>query len=157
MSASEPRIRVRSLLVCEDIRREDNGKEMLLGVFSGIIAAPKLPLKLPRIGFRIEAQSPSGAIAGPTEVLIFGPDRKLAIKVDGDLPPMPTLRPNDPFSFSFTVGPVTIEREGRYVVKWKTAGHEYRAGDFFVSTGRLSRMGPIGRGAQVSEDQSREP
>ena len=37
MSASEPRIRVRSLLVCEDIRREDNGKEMLLGVFSGII------------------------------------------------------------------------------------------------------------------------
>ncbi|BBK38961.1 hypothetical protein STAQ_40390 [Allostella sp. ATCC 35155] len=151
------RIKVRSLIVCEDIRREDNGKELLLGVFSGIIAAPKLPLKLPRMGFRIEAQIKAGDMSGPTEVLVFGPDRKQIIKIDGEFPASPTLRPGEPFSFSFTIGPVTFEKEGWYVVRWKMAGEEYRAGDFAISTGRHDPNQPIARGAPVAESAGAEP
>lgn len=151
MNGSAARLRIRSLLVCEDIRREDNGKELLLGVFSGVITAPNVPLKLPRIGVRIEAQVQSGEIAGPTEVLIFGPDRKLAIRVEGELPAASALGAV-PFSFSFTMGPITFEREGRYVVRWKVAGHEHRAGDFFVSMRRHGRREAIGHAKPVAAD-----
>lgn len=150
MKASS-RIKVRSLILCEDIRREDNGKELLLGVFSGVIAAAKLPLKLPRIGFRIEAQTRAGDLSGPTEVLVFGPDRKQLIKVDGEFPASPTLKAGEPFSFSFTIGPVTFEKEGWYSVRWRMAGEEHRVGDFSISTGRHAPNQPVGRGAPVAE------
>jgi hypothetical protein len=33
-------------IVCDDIRREDNGKEIIIGVYSGSIVVPQFPATL---------------------------------------------------------------------------------------------------------------
>jgi hypothetical protein len=40
-----------SVLICDDIRREDNGKEIYLGVYSGGIIVPFVPFILPKLCF----------------------------------------------------------------------------------------------------------
>jgi hypothetical protein len=35
------------VLICDDVRKEDNGKELLIGVYSGGIVVPSLPTFLP--------------------------------------------------------------------------------------------------------------
>jgi hypothetical protein len=41
-----PLITVKHVVVCDDIRREDNGKEILIGVYSGGIIVPQFPVPL---------------------------------------------------------------------------------------------------------------
>lgn len=44
-----PNLRILSAVICDDVRAEDNGKELLIGVYSGTItvhAIPSLPLPL---------------------------------------------------------------------------------------------------------------
>src|SRR4051794_1678383 len=53
---SEPSFVIRSLLICDDIRQERNGKEIIIGVYTGAIIFPKLPAKLNRVLFRIDVQ-----------------------------------------------------------------------------------------------------
>lgn len=38
-------------VVCDDIRREDNGKLMLIGVYSGNVVLPHVPFTLPSLAF----------------------------------------------------------------------------------------------------------
>ena len=47
-------VRVRSWLLCDDIRIESNGKHLFIGVYSGIIKLRRpLPVALPMLSFRI--------------------------------------------------------------------------------------------------------
>jgi len=43
MSEQLARINPLSAIFCDDIRREDNGKELLIGVYSGSLQVPILP------------------------------------------------------------------------------------------------------------------
>lgn len=45
-SASAPRVIVKNVVLCDTIRREDNGKHILIGVYSGSIAVPEFPVNL---------------------------------------------------------------------------------------------------------------
>lgn len=38
-------------LICDDVRREDNGKLILLGLYTGNIAVPQIPFSLPLLTF----------------------------------------------------------------------------------------------------------
>lgn len=40
-----------SVTICDDVRREDNGKEIHIGVYSGGIVVPVVPFILPRLCF----------------------------------------------------------------------------------------------------------
>jgi hypothetical protein len=51
-----PGFRVKSLLVCDDIREEKSGKEIIIGVYTGAIIFAQLPAKLNKIVFRIDVQ-----------------------------------------------------------------------------------------------------
>jgi hypothetical protein len=44
--ADVPQIDIKAFIVCDDIRREDNGKEILIGVYSAGIVAPQFPVAL---------------------------------------------------------------------------------------------------------------
>lgn len=44
--AETPHITVKSVVVCDDVRREDNGKEILLGVYSGGVLVQSFPIAL---------------------------------------------------------------------------------------------------------------
>lgn len=55
-----PRVKVLSAVVCDDVRVENNGKEILIGVYSGAIAVhmiPSLPLPL-RCWISLEIMGP---------------------------------------------------------------------------------------------------
>lgn len=43
---SERGFRIDSLLLCDDIRKEDNGKAIIIGVYTGDIVVPKFPAAL---------------------------------------------------------------------------------------------------------------
>lgn len=42
-STHAPRVRVLSAVVCDDVRQEKNGKEILIGVYSGAITVHRIP------------------------------------------------------------------------------------------------------------------
>ena len=46
MSSSSQDMKILSALICDDVRREDNGKEILIGVYSGSIAIPTIPANI---------------------------------------------------------------------------------------------------------------
>jgi hypothetical protein len=43
---SESSIQVHSLILCDDVRREESGKDILIGVYSGDILVPQFPAAL---------------------------------------------------------------------------------------------------------------
>jgi hypothetical protein len=49
--------KVISVIVCEDIRKEWNAKEMLIGVLPSTIFFPTFPIMVPSIGIRITFQT----------------------------------------------------------------------------------------------------
>jgi hypothetical protein len=52
-------LEVREVLVCDDIRREDNGKAILIGVYVGDIVANSFPLNL-RLCFWLQGHASKG-------------------------------------------------------------------------------------------------
>jgi|SRR5208282_3942853 len=46
-------VRVSSFIVCDDVRREYNGKEILIGVYNNVIIFPALPSVMPNLVFRV--------------------------------------------------------------------------------------------------------
>lgn len=46
MSKAFPNIDIVSLVVCDEIRKEDNGKAILIGVYSGDILVNELPIQI---------------------------------------------------------------------------------------------------------------
>lgn len=47
-------LKIRSVIVCDDIRKEANGKEILIGVLAGVVNVPCVPIAAPTLGIRIE-------------------------------------------------------------------------------------------------------
>ena len=45
--ANKPPVKLDYAILCDDIRKEDNGKMMLIGIYSGDILVPTFPSKLP--------------------------------------------------------------------------------------------------------------
>ncbi len=53
-TAINKEIQPASIIICDDIRHEPSGKEMLIGVYSGVILFPSLPAMMPNFSTRIE-------------------------------------------------------------------------------------------------------
>lgn len=59
-------LEVREVLVCDDIRREDNGKAILIGVYAGDIVANSFPLNI-RLSFWLQGHARKGIGAGEAQ------------------------------------------------------------------------------------------
>lgn len=44
-------------LICDDVRREDNGKLMILGLYMGTISLPQIPFIMPTLTFFLSLES----------------------------------------------------------------------------------------------------
>jgi hypothetical protein len=64
---------IRYVIVCDDVRREDNGKEILIGVYSSDILVPVLPANLQLVFWMHVYNDEVGEF--PFEVRLTGPDR----------------------------------------------------------------------------------
>jgi hypothetical protein len=75
MSEQLARINPLSAIFCDDIRREDNGKELLLGVYSGSLQVPILPAPVMLSVWVPFERSGIGKV--PIEFRLLGPDDRM--------------------------------------------------------------------------------
>jgi hypothetical protein len=82
-----PQIKVRQVVVCDDIRREFNGKEILIGVYGSDIVVSNFPSPL-NLSFWVQFTAPEVAPEIPLEVRLMGDDElqfillKAVIRID---------------------------------------------------------------------------
>lgn len=136
---SRPQIEPFNVIFCDDIRRESNGKEILIGVYSSDILIPSVPTVLGislwiqiRVRGRGTARSrlrvtdPSGGTAGET-VLEHTIDDNKAAQIQGELTSSITLPQL----------PLNIAQAGTIDVLWASD-------DEFVPIGRKQvTIGPV--------------
>lgn len=64
--ADVPELRLLNAVFCEDIRHEDNGKDILIGVYSEVMAPSRCPINL-RLSLWIQYEA---AQSGETEIML---------------------------------------------------------------------------------------
>jgi hypothetical protein len=102
-------------MICDDVRREDNGKEIIIGVYTGAVLIESVPSILPVFCVRFIIRVPMR-----TDVIldgsINGPDGHEIVKLRGNIK---IDRPDPRASFSFRIAPLIFTTFG---------GHEIKAG-----------------------------
>jgi hypothetical protein len=104
-------ITARYIIVCDDFRREDNGKFILIGIYTPDMVVPQIPFAMPTLtffmvldsdrpgtfGFRITVQhQESGAVLGQAMGMI------------------PVANPQQPIVFPVKIGGVQFNSAGLY-------------------------------------------
>ena len=120
MTSAAQKIDVRYVIVCDDIRKEDNGKSILIGVYTEAILVNQSPAKL-GLSFRIEVMPPSAGnfvvefrlIGHPKDVQIFTTKVNLVF-------PRSELR-----GVGLTGIPITLQVPSRLSLQWKQDGYEW--------------------------------
>lgn len=120
MTTATPHVELLTALVCDDVRREDNGKEILIGVYTGAIAMPKLPANLPLCLWLHLQTHGNGEIK--LEFRVIGPAEKelahgeaMVGFVDSDLPA----------SLALPKLPLALESEGMLDFQWRQTGADW--------------------------------
>jgi hypothetical protein len=112
-----------SVLLCDDIRGEVNGKAILIGVYCGDIIVPKAPASL---GLSLWLQG--RAVEGTSKVRISleSVSNSTAVVTDaGSLPNESTLAPDESFLFALTRLMVQIAGPGHLSVRMKYGDRDW--------------------------------
>src|ERR1700722_1974046 len=74
---SNAELQILNTLVCDDVRLENNGKEILIGVYNGTVIVDSVPTLLPTFSIRIllkpteiREYNVHGAIIGPSGLAV---------------------------------------------------------------------------------------
>lgn len=126
-----PNMEIHSAIVCDDIRREINNKEILIGVYTGDIIVADFPTML-TLSLWIEASTPE---AGPIPV-------HMRVKIDnnivGELKAMQALTAAGYFSLPLPQMQLLVEKPGSIVFEI-----EGEAGHWRTLKSKNVRKGPI--------------
>jgi hypothetical protein len=101
-----------SLIMCDDCRREDNGKEIIIGVYTGAIITPDIPVMLPTFALRFEI-IPKQNEYKKTIAIIKDPNGEEIVRVEGSLA---IARIDLGASFFYRVSPLPIMTAGTYKI-----------------------------------------
>jgi Family of unknown function (DUF6941) len=122
------RLHIRSVIICDDIRREDNGKELLIGVYSGVIIAPRLPAVLRQMACRIEYEW-NGSLTHSFKLAVTTADDKTIVEATGDAA---LSNPADPAGLSISLGPIHFDAPAKFKIKFGIDGPARQIGWFAV-------------------------
>lgn len=104
-----------NVIICDDVRREPNGKEILIGVYSGDILVPEVPTGLLLfVWINILANEPIDA-KGKIRVQLPG-SAKNAIEIDASFG---AKNKGDVASVTIPNLPIQIDKEGILKVSWR--------------------------------------
>ena len=121
--------RVRSWLICDDVRIESNGKYILIGVYSGNITLRKpLPVTLPMLAFWIQLDLQKIEY-GNYELRLLDPRKREAAHFRGSAR---FARPDEPGVLICMTGPITLSSYGSYSVEFGMDGPPQLLGAFTV-------------------------
>jgi hypothetical protein len=108
------RSKIRSVIVCDDVRQERSGKDICIGIYNGVIVVGGLPAIMRQLSFRIEFEIDTpGKRAIALELI--DPARNKIIQADGEVE---IENAKDPGSLTFSFGPVTFAIPGRYSINF---------------------------------------
>jgi hypothetical protein len=122
--------RPNALIICDDLRVEVNGKQILIGVYAGDIIFPAFPSRINQLIFRIEVRRDT-----LNEQVNFrvskAADRTTIIEVAS---PVPSPDPHENSVFVFGLDHPVFERPESYVVEFGFDGSLEEIGEFKVRT-----------------------
>ncbi len=117
MSAQAPKLV--DLIVCDEVRREDNGKLLVIGMYLGSILVPQVPFRMPKLSFffkwKTNGSLPSGEfrLANPSKDVVGG----FGMKTDRTPDSVGAL-----FYMTFTLENIQLTEVGTYTLSYKPPG-----------------------------------
>ena len=113
-SEKTPAVIFQALVVCDDIRFENNGKLMLIGVYSDTVQVFKLPLQLRSLGLAVRAKvMAAGRIA--FSVTATDPQGNGLLEASGEM--NYEGEPGRTIWLPIVMGPALLTTEGNYNVR----------------------------------------
>ncbi len=110
MNYDRPNIAIASVIICDDVRTEINGKEILIGVYNQALIVKELPFTM-RLTFRV-----SLTLKMPDQrtcsFAVSDPDGETLLSLEGTDLPVTTL--GESFVCGFAVQNITFKKEGEY-------------------------------------------
>ncbi|MGH9367408.1 MAG: DUF6941 family protein [Thermoanaerobaculia bacterium] len=103
-----------SLVLCDDVRFENNGKLLLIGVYSDVVQVVKLPLQMRSIGLAIKAKVLATG-RYPFSVSVADPQGNQLLDANGEL--NYEGEPGRTIWFPVVMGPALLTTEGSYAVR----------------------------------------
>jgi hypothetical protein len=114
--AIEPQASIlfQALVLCDDVRFENNGKLLLIGVYSDVVQVVKLPLQMRSIGLAIKAKVlETGKF--PFSVSVSDPQGNKLLDANGEL--NYEGEAGRTIWFPVVMGPALLTIEGSYAVR----------------------------------------
>jgi hypothetical protein len=112
-----------SVLLCDDIRREVNGKAILIGVYSGDIIVPTAPTSL---GLGLWLQGRAVEATSKVRIRLESVSNSTAVVSDaGSLPDASTIAPDESFLFALSRLIVQIAGQGHLSVCMKYGDRDW--------------------------------
>ena len=107
-------IKIQSVIICDDIRKEITGKDILIGVYAGGINVPSYPVTLP-LAFWI-VLDPEQSSNYKCEITIQSPSGNPPIKMEAEIE---VGQPVGPGILALSKVPIRIENDGDITVSLK--------------------------------------
>jgi hypothetical protein len=112
--STSPSVLFEALVLCDDIRFENNGKLLLIGVYSDIVQVFKLPLQLRSLGLAVRAKPMStGRIS--FSVTATDPQGNSLLEANGEM--NYEGEPGRAIWLPIVMGPALLTTEGQYAVR----------------------------------------
>jgi hypothetical protein len=115
MTEEAPKVTLSNALLCDDVRREDNGKDILIGVYTGKVLVSKMPANLV-VALWIVTKT-KGAGSFEREVRVVGPDKKTI--AEGRFRAVIVKEDEGYASFALSKVPLNMNRTGEIKFQWK--------------------------------------
>jgi hypothetical protein len=128
------------LLFCDDIRREDSGKLIMVGVYQSEMVFPELPATLPQLNVLINLREPKDKMSKTVDIVVSIPvDQEFRKTMACDVSPVQEkyLMIHDDVTHSSVSSTLRLENvrinsEGSIVVYIETPTRRIRAGSLKV-------------------------
>jgi hypothetical protein len=123
MSAQAPKLL--DLTLCDEVRREDNGKLLIIGMYLGAILVPRVPFRMPRLSFFLKWKTngslPTGdfRLTSPSKEAVGGFGMKTEREPESVAPV---------FYTTFALENIQLTETGTYSLSYKPpGGKRYRS------------------------------
>jgi hypothetical protein len=113
------------LIICDEVRREDNGKLLIIGMYLGAILVPRMPFRMPRLSFFLKWETkgtlPTGdfRLTSPSKEAVGGFGMKTEREPESVAPV---------FYTTFALDSIQLTETGTYSLSYKPhGGMRYRS------------------------------
>lgn len=122
--------RCRNVLICDEIREEVGGKQLIIGAYSGVILIPFLPFFAPKITVRFEIKV-AKAHYDHAECTVLRPNGSIFYH---DARTFDLRYPEFSTTIVFVLGGLTFEHTGDYTMLLAMDSAPMAVGDFSIVT-----------------------